>query len=50
MPPGLNGAPASFQKYINELLREYLDDFCSAYVHNMLVYTDGGLADRENHV
>ncbi|KAI0993328.1 hypothetical protein K3495_g14856, partial [Podosphaera aphanis] len=27
MPFGLNGAPASFQRYINETLREYLDVF-----------------------
>lgn len=50
MPFGLNGAPASFQRYINETLREYLDDFCSAYVDDILIYTDGDLHKHENHV
>lgn len=50
MPFGLNGAPASFQRYINETLREYLDDFCSAYVDDILIYTEGNLKEHENHV
>ena len=37
MPFGLSGSPASFQRYINETLREYLDEFCSAYVDDVLV-------------
>ncbi|KAI0994244.1 hypothetical protein K3495_g13938 [Podosphaera aphanis] len=50
MPFGLNGAPASFQRYINNTLGEYLDDFCSAYVDDVLVYTDGSLEDHERYV
>ncbi|KHJ32676.1 hypothetical protein EV44_g3727 [Erysiphe necator] len=50
MPFGLNGAPASFQRYINETLLEYLDDFCSAYVDDILIFTDGSLSEHENHV
>lgn len=50
MPFGLNGAPASFQRYINNTLRECFDDFCSAYVDDVLVYTDGSLEDHEKHV
>lgn len=50
MPFGLSGAPASFQRYINETLREYLDDFCSAYVDDVLVFTDGSLSDHESKV
>ena len=30
-PFGLTGAPATFQRYINHVLRKFLDDFCSAY-------------------
>lgn len=50
MPFGLNGAPASFQRYINETLKEYLDDFCSAYVDDVLVYTNGSLLEHEKKV
>ncbi|KAI0995137.1 hypothetical protein K3495_g13044 [Podosphaera aphanis] len=50
MPFGLSGVPASFQRYINETLREYLDEFCSAYVHDVLIYTNGNLVDHERHV
>ncbi len=35
MPFGLSGAPASFQRYINYLLREFLDDFVSAYIDDI---------------
>ncbi|KAI0997451.1 hypothetical protein K3495_g10734 [Podosphaera aphanis] len=47
---GLSGAPASFQRYINETLREYLDDFCSAYIDDVLIYKNGNLVDHERHV
>ncbi|KAI0995841.1 hypothetical protein K3495_g12340 [Podosphaera aphanis] len=47
---GLSGAPASFQRYINETLREYLDDFFSAYVDDVLIYTNGNLVDHKRHV
>lgn len=50
MPFGLNGAPASFQRYINEALREYLDDFCSAYVDDVLVFTNGDEEEHQRHV
>lgn len=38
---GLNGAPAGFQRYINKALCEYLDDFCSACVDDVLIFTHG---------
>ncbi|KAI0992334.1 hypothetical protein K3495_g15852, partial [Podosphaera aphanis] len=40
-PFGLSGAPATFQRYINGVLREYLDDFCTAYMDDVLIYTSG---------
>ena len=45
-PFGLTGAPATFQRYINYTLREYLDEFVSAYLDDILIYTDGSLADH----
>jgi hypothetical protein len=46
-PFGLTNAPSTFQKYINWALREYLDVFCSAYVDDILIYSDG---TREEHI
>jgi hypothetical protein len=39
MPFGLTNSPATFQSYINKTLREYLDDFCTAYLDNVLIYS-----------
>lgn len=39
MPFGLTGAPATFQRFINDALREYLDQFCSAYLDDILIYS-----------
>jgi predicted aspartyl protease len=49
-PFGLANAPSTFQRYINWALRDYLDDFCSAYVDDILVYTDGGIHEHRDHV
>ena len=45
MPFGLCNAPGTFQSYINETLREYLDDFCSAYLDDVLIYSN----NKEEH-
>src|SRR5579871_549532 len=50
LPFGLTGAPATFQRYINHTLREYLDEFVSAYLDDILIYTDGSLADHRHKV
>lgn len=49
-PFGLANAPSTFQKYINWTLREYLDEFCSAYIDDVLVYTNGDLRQHRKHV
>jgi predicted aspartyl protease len=49
-PFGLTGAPATFQRYINWTLREYLDEFVSAYIDDVLIYTDGTLDDHREKV
>ena len=43
---GLCNAPGTFQVYINESLREYLDVFCTAYLNNVLIYTSKDYADH----
>ena len=46
MPFGLCNAPSTFQALINDVLREYLDVFCSAYLDDILVYSNS----KEEHV
>lgn len=36
---GLTGAPETFQRYINNVLRDYFDIFCTAYLDNILIYS-----------
>jgi hypothetical protein len=43
---GLTGAPVTFQRFINQTLQEYLDDFVLAYVDNIIIYSSGTLADH----
>ena len=45
-PFGLSGAPATFQRFINTLLRAHLDDFASAYMDDVIIYSNGS---REDH-
>lgn len=45
-PFGLSGAPATFQRYINTLLREHLDDFVSAYMDDVIIYSNGSKEDH----
>lgn len=45
-PFGLSGAPATFQRYINSLLRDHLDDFASAYMDDVIIYSNGSKDDH----
>ena len=49
-PFGLTGAPATFQRYINWVLREYIDEFCSAYIDDILIFSSGSLVDHREKV
>ncbi|KAI1007213.1 hypothetical protein K3495_g995 [Podosphaera aphanis] len=40
MPFGLSNAPATFQARINEVLRLYLDIFFTAYIDDILIYSE----------
>jgi ribosome-interacting GTPase 1 len=43
---GLTNAPASFQRYINKVLQEYLHSFVIAYLDDILIF----LGEKEEHV
>ena len=40
MPFRLSNALATFQSYINDTLREFLDDFVSAYLDDTLIFSN----------
>src|SRR6266536_2657346 len=44
-PFGLANAPSTFQRYINWVLRDILDDFCSAYIDDIIIYS----RDKKQH-
>jgi hypothetical protein len=46
MPFGVTNGPATFQRYINTALAEYLDDFVTVYVDDVLIYSES----YEEHV
>ena len=39
-PFGMANAPSTFQRYINHVLQEFLNDFVSAYVVDVLIFID----------
>lgn len=49
MPFGLCNAPGTFQNFINTVLRDFLDEFCSAYMDDVLIYSERE-EDHERHV
>ena len=49
MPFGLCNGPASFQRFINSVLFDYIDDFCTAYIDDILIYSEDPL-EHEEHV
>ena len=49
MPFGFTNAPATFQRFINYTLGEDLDEFCVAYLDDILIYSNN-LLDHQQHV
>lgn len=49
MPFGPCNASATFRTFINFILSPYLDDFCTAYLDNILVYSNTE-EEHEDHV
>src|SRR5258707_112815 len=49
MPFGLSNAPAAFQRFINEVLRDLMDVCTVGYLDDILIYLDS-LEDHRDHV
>ena len=49
-PFGMANALSTFQWYINWILCQYLDDFCSAYLNNVLIFINGIWSEHYEHV
>jgi hypothetical protein len=49
MPFGLTNAPATFQRMINNVLREYLDIFVVVYLDDILIFSEN-LEEHKEHV
>src|SRR6202158_3469414 len=49
MPFGLTNAPASFQEFINNTLRPFLDIFCMVFLDDILIYSNN-LKEHKEHV
>jgi hypothetical protein len=43
---GLTNSPATFQRYINDALRDLLDIICTAYLDNILIYSSNELEHK----
>ena len=39
LPFGLTNGPSTFQQYINDVLWDFLNDFCQAYLDDILIYS-----------
>lgn len=49
MPFGLTNGPATFQRFINDILMECLDEYCSSYIDDILIYSSTR-QEHETHV
>jgi predicted aspartyl protease len=48
LPFGLTNGPATYQRYMNDVLFDYLDDFCTAYLDDILIYSNDELMHQEH--
>jgi len=46
---GLTNSPTTYQQYINDVLFNYLDVFCTTYLDDILIYSDDPL-EHKAHV
>jgi hypothetical protein len=49
LPFELTNGPATYQRYMNDVLFEYLDNFCTAYLNDIMIYSNNKL-EHKTHV
>lgn len=49
LPFGLTNGPATYQRYMNDILFEFLDVFCTAYLDDIIIYSEN-ILEHEEHV
>jgi Reverse transcriptase (RNA-dependent DNA polymerase)/RNase H-like domain found in reverse transcriptase len=49
MQLGLNNAPATFRHLINDIIRPFLDEFCTSYLDDIFIYSES-LSEHREHV
>jgi RNase H-like domain found in reverse transcriptase/Reverse transcriptase (RNA-dependent DNA polymerase)/Integrase zinc binding domain/Chromo (CHRromatin Organisation MOdifier) domain/Retrotransposon gag protein/Integrase core domain len=49
MPQGLCNGPASFQRFMNEILREYIGKFCQVFIDDIAIYSNS-VEEHKRHV
>ena len=49
MPFSLTNAHGSFQHFINDTIRDFLDVFCTAFLDDILIYSST-LKENKEHV
>ena len=47
---GLANASSTFQHYVNWVLHDFLDEFASAYLDDILIFSSGSLRDHQKKV
>ena len=50
MPLGLTNTPATFQHFMHDIFRDYLDLFLLVHLDNLLIYTTGTVEELAPHV
>ena len=48
MPLGLTNRLATFQRYVNNTFMDYLDDFLTAFMDNLLIYSNNKIKHQEH--
>jgi len=48
LPFGLTNGLATYQRYINDVLFDYLNNFCIAYLDNIIIYFEDELEHKEH--
>ena len=49
MPQGLCNAPATFQRYMNYVLRDYIGVFCAVYLDDIAIFSNS-VEEHKEHV